>query len=56
MSDPEEEDDQDGGGPPRNCSSCRKEVRDGQGIQVETKHRIKRFCVKCFSKESEKNS
>lgn len=49
------EDEEDDGGPPRNCSGCRKPVLDGQGLQVETEHRIKRFCAKCFLKECDKN-
>jgi ribosomal protein L24E len=55
MSDPEE-DDEDRGGPPRNCSSCRKEVLNGQGIQVETKTKTLRFCARCYTKECDKIS
>lgn len=57
MTQEEEEDEQDDeGGVPTNCATCKKPVRDGQGIQVLRKDRIKRYCAGCYKKEADRSS
>lgn len=53
----DEEDEQDyDGGVPTHCATCKRPVLSGQGIQVQTKDRIKRYCAGCYKKEAEKSS